>query len=42
MRNFTFSLCELVEAEVVHYDTAMDFAPNREALASAVKGIRAG
>ena len=42
MRSFTFSLCELVEAEVVHYDTAMDFAPNREALASAVKGIIAG
>ncbi len=39
MRSFTFSLCELVEAEVVHYDTAMDFAPNRDALASAVKGI---
>lgn len=42
MRSFTFSLCELVEAEVVHYDTAMDFAPNREALSSAVKGIRTG
>jgi len=40
MRDFTFSLCELVEAEIVHYDTAMQFAPNREALASAVKGIR--
>jgi len=42
MRSFTFSLCELVEAEVVHYDTAMDFAPNRDALSSAVKGIIAG
>jgi twitching motility protein PilT len=40
MRDFTFSLCELVEAEIVHYDTAMEFAPNREGLASAVKGIR--
>ena len=39
MRSFTDSLCELIEAEVVHYDTAMDYAPNREALASAVKGI---
>ena len=39
MRSFTDSLCELIESEVVHYDTAMDYAPNREALASAVKGI---
>lgn len=42
MRTFSFSLCELVEAEMVHYDTALDYAPNREAFASAVKGIRAG
>ncbi len=42
MRSFTFSLYELIETEKVHYDTAMDFAPNREALASAVKGIQAG
>jgi len=41
MRSFTMSLCELIEAEKVHYDTAMDFAPSREALASAVKGIKA-
>jgi len=40
MRNFTTSLCELVMAERVHYDTAMDYAPSREALASAVKGIK--
>jgi len=39
MRSFTTSLCELVEQEKVHYDTAMDFAPNREILASAVTGI---
>ena len=39
MRSFTDSLCELILTEVVHYDTAMDYAPNREALASAVKGI---
>ncbi|MFQ5590360.1 MAG: type IV pilus twitching motility protein PilT [Phycisphaerae bacterium] len=39
MRTFTYSLCELVETEKVHYDAAMEFAPNREALASAVKGI---
>jgi twitching motility protein PilT len=40
MRSFTSSLCELIETEKVHYDTAMDFAPSREALASAVKGIK--
>ena len=39
MHSFTHSLAELIGRELVHYDTAMDFAPNREALASAVKGI---
>lgn len=41
MRSFTTSLCELIETEKVHYDTALEFAPSREALASAVKGIKA-
>lgn len=41
MRSFTSSLCELIEKDLVHYDTAMEFAPSREALASAVKGIKA-
>jgi len=41
MRSFTTSLCELIESDKVHYDTAMDYAPNREGLASAVKGIKA-
>jgi len=41
MRSFTQSLCELIETEKVHYDTAMEYAPNREALQSAVKGIKA-
>jgi len=40
MRNFTTSLCELIETEKVYYDTAMEYAPNREALQSAVKGIK--
>jgi len=40
MRSFTFSLNEMIEAELIYYDTAMDYAPNREALASAVKGIK--
>lgn len=41
MRSFTSSLCELIEKDLVHYDTAMEYAPSREALASAVKGIKA-
>ncbi len=41
MRSFTHSLCELIDAELVHYDTAMEYAPNREGLASMVKGIKA-
>jgi len=40
MRSFTTSLCELIETDKIYYDTAMEFAPNREALASAVKGIK--
>ncbi len=40
MRPFTTSLVELIETEKVHYDTAMEYAPNRESLASAVKGIK--
>ncbi len=40
MRTFTDSLCELIESEVVHYDTAMEHAPSREALSSMVKGIK--
>jgi twitching motility protein PilT len=41
MRTFTSSLCELIENEKIHYDTALDYAPSREALTSAVKGIKA-
>jgi twitching motility protein PilT len=40
MRSFTYSLCELIEKEKVHFDTAMEHAPSREALASMVKGIK--
>ena len=40
MRSFTYSLAELIDKELVHYDTAMDYAPSREALGSAVKGIK--
>ncbi len=41
MRSFTYSLCELIETEKIHYDTGIQYAPNRDALASAVKGIKA-
>ncbi len=40
MRSFTSSLCELIETDKIYYDTAMEFAPSREALQSAVKGIK--
>ncbi len=40
MRSFTISLSELIEKELVYYDTALKYAPNREALASAVQGIK--
>jgi twitching motility protein PilT len=39
MRNFTHSLCELVNGGKVARDVAMDFAPNREFLDSMLKGI---
>jgi twitching motility protein PilT len=40
MRSFTLSLAELVEAEKVHFDTAMSYAPNPDGLKSLVKGIK--
>ena len=39
MRDFTQSLCELVNNEWVHREVAFDYAPNREALRSRLKGI---
>lgn len=39
MRSFTKSLAELVEAEMVLLSTAMEYAPNREALSSRLKGV---
>jgi twitching motility protein PilT len=39
MRSFTQSLAELVENEMVTLNTAMEFAPNREALQSILKGV---
>ena len=39
MRSFTDSLAELVESEAVGKSVAMDYAPNREALESRLKGV---
>ena len=39
MRDFTHSLCELVQADKVLKAVALDAAPHREALSSALKGI---
>ena len=39
MREYTHSLCELVEAEQILREVAMDYAPSREVLGSALKGI---
>jgi twitching motility protein PilT len=40
MRNFTQSLAELVEQGMVYADTAMEYAPNREALKGMMRGIK--
>jgi twitching motility protein PilT len=39
MRNFTYSLCELVQAGRIDRAVGLDFAPNRDALLSMLKGI---
>jgi twitching motility protein PilT len=39
MREYTHSLCELVKQERILRAVAMDYAPSREALSSALKGI---
>ncbi len=39
MRSFTYSLVELIKAEIVSREVAMDYAPNREGLISMLKGI---
>ncbi len=39
MCSYTHSLCKLVEKEWISRDTALDYAPNRESLISALKGI---
>jgi twitching motility protein PilT len=39
MRDYTHSLCELVNQDRILRAVAMDFAPSRESLSSALKGI---
>ncbi len=39
MRSYTFSLCEAIEATRISRNVAMDYAPNRDALESMLKGI---
>lgn len=39
MQSFTAALADLVKKEWVSLQTAMEFAPNREALSSALKGL---
>jgi twitching motility protein PilT len=39
MRDYTYSLCELVNEEKILRTAAMDYAPSRELLSSALKGI---
>jgi len=39
MQSFTHALFDLVRKEWVAMATAMDYAPNRDALASALKGV---
>lgn len=40
MHDFTSSLADLVEQGMVYLDTAMEYAPNREALMGRVRGIK--
>ncbi len=40
MRSFTYSLKELVDRDEITLSTAMDYAPNRDALRSILKGVQ--
>lgn len=40
MRDFTFSLCELVKSDKIDRHTALEFAPNRDRLIAELKGIK--
>lgn len=40
MQDFTFSLCQLVKEDFIDLQVAKEYAPNKEELAMALKGIR--
>ena len=40
MHDFTASLADVVEKDLVYMDTALEFAPNREALVGRIRGIK--
>lgn len=40
MHSFTSALADLVDRDMVFFDTAMEYAPNREALEGHVRGIK--
>ena len=40
MHNFTASLAELVDKNLVYMDTALEYAPNREQLTGQIRGIK--
>ena len=42
MRSYTHSLCEMVKTNLIARSEAMDYAPNRDALESMLKGITTG
>ncbi|MDX2147503.1 MAG: PilT/PilU family type 4a pilus ATPase [Planctomycetota bacterium] len=39
MHTFTSSLADLVKKDIITYQTAMDYAPNRDMLASVIRGV---
>jgi twitching motility protein PilT len=40
MHNFTMSLADLVERELIYTDVALEYAPNREQLIGSLRGIK--
>ncbi len=42
MRSYTFSLCEMIQKNLIAKNDAMEYAPNREMLESMLKGISTG
>ncbi len=42
MRTYTYSLCEMIRNDIISRADGLDYAPNREALVSMLKGITTG